>query len=306
MEQVLLLTKYMKLRCPHCRPHHQLSFFRNHFVKVGTFRRRSDRKWIQRFKCRFCLKTFSSATLDSCYKQHKRHLNPTLFQLLCSGVSQRRSAYLLSVNRKTIKRKFLFLGKRSLIELRKFNLAFPRTQHLEFDDLETFEQTKCKPLSVTLAVEYKSRRILGFSVSSMPAKGRLALKSLKKYGPRPDDRARGRRNLFLHLKGLVQEPSLIKSDQNPHYVQDVEKLFPDSSHITFKGRRGAITGQGELKKTLFDPLFSLNHTCAKLRADINRLIRKTWCTTKKAEGLRYHLAMYSLYHNQSLFAPKRV
>jgi hypothetical protein len=140
----------------------------------------------------------------------------------------------------------------------------------------------------------------------MPAKGHLAQKALRKYGPRPDDRPRGRKLLLATLTGLVEPEALIKSDDNPHYPRDVKLFFKSASHVTWKGRRGAITGQGELKKGGFDPLFSLNHTFAKLRADTNRLIRKTWCTTKKAERLRYHLAIVSLYHNLSLQAPKRV
>ena len=40
----------------------------------------------------------------------------------------------------------------------------------------------------------------------------------------------------------------------------------------FKGAKGAVVGQGELKKLKRDPLFMINHTCAMLRANINRLI----------------------------------
>ena len=50
----------------------------------------------------------------------------------------------------------------------------------------------------------------------------------------------------------------------------------------------------------FDPLFSLNHTCAMLRANVNRLIRRTWCTTKKLQPLIDHLEIYTKYHNQIL------
>ena len=63
-----------------------------------------------------------------------------------------------------------------------------------------------------------------------------------------------------------------------------------------------MTGQGELKKLRFDPLFALNHTCAMLRANINRLFRRTWCTTKKKERLEQHLAVYMDFHNRILLA----
>jgi hypothetical protein len=73
-----------------------------------------------------------------------------------------------------------------------------------------------------------------------------------------------------------------------------------SQHVTVEGQRGCIRGQGELKKVKFDPLFSLNHTMAMLRANVSRLIRQTWCTTKKAERLSDHLALYAYFHNTVL------
>ncbi|MGZ3809720.1 MAG: transposase, partial [Bacteriovorax sp.] len=59
-------------------------------------------------------------------------------------------------------------------------------------------------------------------------------------------------------------------------------------------------GQGELKKVHYDPLFKINHTCAMLRYRINRLVRRTWCTTKKIEMLENHLQIYIAYHNKYL------
>lgn len=171
---------------------------------------------------------------------------------------------------------------------------------LQFDDLETFEHTKYKPLSVTLAVEEGTRRILGFRVAQMPAKGHLSKKGIKKYGFRRDERAKARADLLRELSPIVQTGAIIKSDSNPYYPADVAKYLPQARHITYVSRRGAITGQGELKKTEFDPIFSLNHTFAMLRANISRLIRKTWCTTKLKERLEDHLAIYAVYHNQHL------
>ncbi|MBU6155196.1 MAG: hypothetical protein KGP28_12905, partial [Bdellovibrionales bacterium] len=48
------------------------------------------------------------------------------------------------------------------------------------------------------------------------------------------------------------------------------------------------------------PIFSLNHTCAMLRANLNRLFRRTWCTTKTIQGLIDHLSIYVAFHNRRL------
>jgi hypothetical protein len=214
-------------------------------------------------------------------------------------------ARLLQVNPKTIARKFRIMAARARAEhrLRLNELAQSPISEIQFDDLETFEHTKCKPLSVTLAVNKKTREILGFQVSRMPASGRLAEISRRKYGYRKDERPKGWDLLFRTLNPLVHAGSILESDQNPHYPKFIKRHLKNVGHITHPGARGAITGQGELKKLVFDPLFALNHTCAMLRANLNRLFRRTWCTTKKPEGLIDHLSIYLRYHNTVLIRP---
>jgi hypothetical protein len=211
-------------------------------------------------------------------------------------------AQLLKINRKTVVRKFRFLSKIGVIE----NAKLIKSQYqgslklIQFDDLETSEHTKCKPLSVALAVDPTTRIILGFKVSQMPAKGHLAEIARKKYGYRPDHRSEGWSDFMLSLKPIAHPNAKFTSDENPHYPALIKKHFPESQHVTVKGKRGSLSGQGELKKIGFDPIFALNHTCAMLRANMNRLLRRTWCTTKNKQGLIDHLSLYVNYHNRLL------
>jgi len=274
-------------------------------VRRGSYFRKSDGQWVQRYSCLKCRTSFSSGSLLPCYRQKKRKINHSVSLLLNSGVSQRRAAILLRVNRKTVVRKFRFLASQARIQhqqwLKKLEqrpLAF-----VQFDDLETSEHTKLKPLSVALAVEPKSRKILTFQVSSMPAKGLLSQPALKKYGYRPDKRPKGWNSLFRSLKPIVSPNAEWLSDENPHYPRHLLAHLPGAIHRTTPGRRGCVAGQGELKKIGFDPLFSLNHTCAMLRANLNRLFRRTWCTTKTQQGLVDHLSLYVRFHNERLTPP---
>lgn len=288
----------MSARCPYCTKQDPKPNGSRKVHKAGKFWRKSTGHWIKRFWCARCRKTFSSATSDRKFGQKKRQKNEAVRRLLAGCVSQREAARILNLNRKTVVRKFLFIAREEQAALVAWNRKFPPCVEVEFDDLETFEHTKCKPLSVTMVVEFRTRRILGFEVSSMPAKGRLAVVSRRKYGPRLDERAEKRRRLFEQMKPLILPEALIRSDSNPHYPEDVRRFFPGGRHVTVLGGRGAVTGQGELKKLRFDPLFTLNHTFAMFRANINRLVRKTWCTTKKAERLRAHIAIYAMSHNR--------
>jgi hypothetical protein len=63
-----------------------------------------------------------------------------------------------------------------------------------------------------------------------------------------------------------------------------------------------IAGLGELKDHSFDPLFAINHTLAMLRANLARLARRTWVTTKKASRLEEFIQIYAGFHNLDLAA----
>ena len=284
----------MKRKCPKC------FIPASECLKIGFFKRKSDARVLQRYRCKSCARTFSQATWQLCYRQKKRRINPRVYELLCSGVSQRRIAKLLKINRITVVRKLLFLSGVARVENENVFKASSLCKEIQFDDLETIEHTKCKPLSLTLAVEKDSRRILAFHVSRMPAKGHLAKISRRKYGRRPDERPRGWDNMFSKLSIKDHSDLVIRSDENPHYRRFVKKWCPKASYQTAPGQRGSVSGQGELKKIGFDPLFSINHTFAMCRANINRLFRKTWCTTKRPDRLGCHLDLYVNYHNNVL------
>ena len=270
---------------------------RPNIVRVGYFFRSSDRKRLQRYRLKCCGKTFSDATDSECFGQKKRHLNESIMRELCSGVSERKTAHIINVNRKTVVRKFRLFGAKAQELLPILNAKFEKSKIVVFDDLESFEHTKCKPLSVILMVEHGTRRILGFRLAQMPCKGRLAAISRKKYGHREDKRREARHELFNEVKDFIEPDAVIKSDQSPHYPNDVKHFFPNAKHEAYKGRKAAVIGQGELKSGGFDPLFSVNHTFAMFRDNIKRLYRRNWCTTKRSMYLTYMISMYALYHN---------
>ena len=168
------------------------------------------------------------------------------------------------------------------------------------DDLHTIEHSKCKPLSITVAVDRHKRKILGLEVSRMPATGHLAKISRRKYGYRRDERPLGLKSLLGNVQQRVTPSVEITSDEHPLYPRWVKKFFPDGSYHRFKGEKACVSGQGELKKVMFDPLFSINHSFAMFRANINRLIRRTWCTTKDPKRLEDHLYIYANFHNKVL------
>lgn len=268
----------------------------------GTFRRKSDAKLMQRWRCGDCRCTFSQATFSTCYRQKKRRVNAMLGKLLSSGISQRRAALVLKLTRKTVARKLIFLGTKAKWNQQDFvrTLGHEELKHIQIDDLITSHHTKLKPLSLTLVVSKKSRHILAASLSEIPAFGHLADISLRKYGKRQNELGENLQKLGPELKALLPKTGTIDSDQHALYPAIVKRHLPGWQHQTFKGQRASVAGLGELKSKARDPLFSINHTLAMLRANINRLFRRTWNTTKKPENLMHHFWLYADFHNGTL------
>ena len=272
-------------------------------IGKGCYGRKSDRKTIKRYLCHNCHRTFSGATQSAAWGQNKRQFNQKIFRMLCSSMSMRRIAKELKIARRTVERKKVFMAQLCALKNNRFCEIFKCENQnflIQFDELETSIHSKCKPVSVAIAVGAKKRKILGFEISIMPAKGKIAKKARKKYGYRPDQRPAGLNRLFFKIKPTVTLETEFCSDMNLMYRPILKNHFPNTTYIQHKSKGGCVTGQGELKKVEFDPIFSLNHTLAMMRANINRLVRRTWCTSKTIQGLREHLHLYMHYHNEYL------
>ena len=282
--------------CPH------LSCSSPHVISHGYYPRKDDSRRLKRFLCKGCGKSFSHSTLSLEYKQRKRRINLPFLKLYCSSLSLRRIALVLGVNIKTAERRFFYWSKRSQGELRALyeKLQHDPVTHLQLDDLITIEHTKLKPLSVTTMVDAKRRLILGTRVSIIPAFGHLAALSRKKYGKRISQHKQKLTELFEQMVPIVHPQALIEFDKHKLYPQVQRQFFPQAEVKRYEGEKGCVVGQGELKKISYDPLFKINHTLAMLRANINRLVRRTWCTTKKPENLQHHLNIFIYFYNQYL------
>lgn len=270
--------------------------------KCGRYTRKSDGRRVQRYRCSQCKKYTSDAVLSTCYGQNKRHLNRTVERLLCSAVSQRRIALILGVTRTTVARKFEFLAAEAARKNKKWREEIEPSSisKVYIDEMEDRIHTKCKPVSIALCVS-PDRKILGHQSSRMrPKNKKLNELSKKKYPSWTPEERNGFERLVVSLQPILHQNVEVCSDEKSFYPKILNKHFPLSHHKRFRSRRAVVAGQGELKEGGRDPLFALNHTCAMLRANINRLVRRTWCTSKKISSLQKHIEIYTHFHNSIL------
>lgn len=288
------------LVCPRC------SATFSHIVQKGFYERQTGAmRRIQKYYCKSCRRFFSDQTGTLSFKDKRPDLNQPVYRIMNSSVSQRKAAFIFGVHPDTIALK---MRKLSIFARRQVEFDLTRgapVTNVTFDEMETFEHTKCKPLSIVVAVEDQTRKILSLRTCPMPASGRLAEISRNKYGPRPDLRSKTITNELAAIKPLTSRYLSFKSDMCMRYPVAVKEVYGKVPHETFKSRKARVIGQGELKVGGFDPIFSVNHTCAMIRDNVKRLSRKTWCVTKKEERLQDMLYLYWTYHNQRLLNKKR-
>lgn len=263
------------------------------YIKKGYYKLKHNHQPVPRYQCKLCKRKFSSQTFKDTHNQKKPFLNDQIFQFYSSAMTQRRLAKTLKCNRKTIVRKFLFLANKAQnIHEEKLKKGEIKTSYVQFDEMETYESTKLKPVSIALAVRPKTGEILGIDVGSMKAKGHLADRYALKYSEeRQDTRDESRTNVLDMVALCAKESVTIASDAHPSYEKLFRKAVP---HAEIKQ-----IPQGKQRKFghAHDELFMINHTCALLRQDLSRLRRRTWITTKDIERLKAHLWLYVAYRN---------
>lgn len=258
------------------------------YIKKGYYRTGHDRQQVPRYQCKACGKYFSTHTVSPTYQQKKPALNKQIYNLYVSGMNQRRIARVLGIDRKTVTRKFLFMARRArTIHEEKIKSGKLKTSFVQFDEMETFEHTRLKPLSIAIAVRPKTGEIIDLQVASMKCHGKLSSVARRLYGHREDTREAAREDVLKAVSNCSKEKITIASDGLKTYKNEVSLWVPNATLVQKKRNPNET----------YDRLFSLNLLCAKLRNDLSRMGRKTWVTTKAQWALQAHLDLYIAWNN---------
>ena len=170
--------------CPNESCKNNSSAIDNFYYKKGYFISKKNGK-TQRLKCKECGRTFSEQNFKTTFKEIKPHLNKQIYLMYSSGVSLRRIGKLLDCGKNTVTRKFYKLAEIAELvhknEFKKIQNGNKKVNVIELDEMETYENTKLKPVSIILAVDSEFR-VLDFNTARMSAKGKIARKSIKIYG----------------------------------------------------------------------------------------------------------------------------
>ncbi len=277
------------LFCPNKNCSNHKNPIERFYIKKGYYKTKYNHQNVPRYQCKKCKIKFSSHTFKDTFRQHRPDINANVFKLYNGRTTLKFISKYLGVNPKTVVNKFKWLSdKARRIHEEKLKSGEIKTSYVQFDEMETFEHTKLKPLSIAIAVRWKTREIIDIKVAEMNCKGYTAELSRDLYGWRKDGREKACKTVMESVKKCVKDSITVAFDGKKSYPNITTKVMPEAEIKIYKKKS---------EKKQFDALFSLNKVCADLRKDLSRLTRRTQITTKKSSRLQRHLDLYIAYNN---------
>ena len=270
-------TGNIKIICPKCAS--------DNFSKKGKYKTRKNQIAIQRYKCRPCGFLFTANSLRKTYRQRKPELNKKVMALYCEGNTLRGIGRLLGISYNTVVAKFKFMAnlarERHLKALQEGEI---KTKYVQFDEMQTFEHTKKKPLGIELSIRPKTGQILAAKVCRIPMGAVTASPKAKAEYAKQTNRKQGMSEMLIETsKALNPSYSVLSCDGLYQNVTMAKKICDNSLIETHVNDHAGM--------------WRLNHTCAKLRHHLSRLVRRTWATTKKMDRLQMHLDLFIACQN---------
>ena len=270
----------------------------------GRYWRACDGRWIPRFLCLVCKRSFSSQTFRSSYRYRKPFLHHQLLALLCSKVRRRQAARILQVTRKTVDLRFLRMSGIG----RDFHFAQLRLCQesggiqgtFQLDELETFEHhRKLKPVTMSVLIERRSYFVVHSRAGALPARRPLKKDELEllaaieaKEGKRRSESRACVRASFEALHQILEPeaPVQLQTDKKQSYPVECRRATEGRSLIH-------QTTSSRAKRDYFNLLFPINHTLAMMRDGMSCLVRRSWGACKKRSRLQRHAWIWMTYRN---------
>ncbi len=269
----------------------------------GRFLRACDGRFVQRFLCLECRRTFSTQTLRLDYRLKKPRLNLSLLGPLISKVTHRQAARILGCSRGTVAHRLELLGEHCerfhRWRLSRARGKLPSSSIFQLDELETFEHDRrLAPVTMPVLIERKSYFVVDLKTAALPARGGLRKGNKERKKARERLHGRRRSGSVKAVESCIRTLSEMRRQEAPIRVQtDCKKTYPSILKRHFRARVFHERHPSTAPRNYANPLFPINHTLALMRDGISRLVRRTWAASKLKERLERHAWIWAVWRN---------
>ncbi len=298
------MPRFHPAHCPYSPCPSRLGRGRFTCHRKGSFFRKTDGRWVQRFLCHSCGRRFSTQSFRLDYRLHRPQITAMIFELLVSKTTLRQISRVIGCCRATVEHRLrLLAGHARSFHGQRLEEARARgglVGTFQLDELETFEaDRRLMPVTVPVLIERRSYFLLHVDTAPMAARGRLS--PAKRRQKEALEKGRGKRRsgsrqaverTLLVLRDLLPPGDLlnIQTDRKSSYRTLVQQLFERrlGCHVRESSRR---------PRDYRNVLFPINHTLAMMRDGVSRLVRRSWAASKIRERLEMHLWVWVVYRN---------
>jgi len=295
----------MRFQPPHC-PHSDCPSTRPGvpflYHRRGTYLRRCDGRRAQRFHCRVCRRSFSTQSFRLDYRLHKPFLNPRLFYLFASKVTQRQAARILGISRHTVAHRLILIGRHCrdghfhALDHHRSGLVGT----FQLDELETFEtDRRLRPLTVPILIARSSYFVLHAACGTLPPRGGLRKRDRERKAAMERREGKRRNQSRLVVRECFEALArVVPRGQRVEVQTDRKQSYVGIARKALGAKLGVHQRESSRRKRNYgNPLFPINHTLAMARDGLSRLVRRSWGVSKKRSGLRMQLWIWMAYRN---------
>jgi transposase-like protein len=282
------------------------------FVNAGTYSTIAFGT-VRRYRCTECGRYFSEQTFSIDYYAKKTLSYRELFQMLYTTSSIRDMGRAFSVRPETVMNKLSRLARGCLKRFAELRILLRLNEDLVADGFENFTVSQFFPCSINFLVGKRSQLVYWFDHVTLRRKGRMsevqkaqreALESLFRADPKAT--AASFRELMGECFHLLSNAHLnelrLFTDEHKTYDWVYRKSVLRQSE-QFREAIDHIRIPSKLRRTVQNPLFSVNYVDRQLRKDVAECVRETVCFGRNVSRSVDRLVVYLTYHN--LFKPYR-
>lgn len=283
---------------PHCSCH--IKPFAGQWFKYSGMYSTSLKKNIQRFKCRYCGRRFSSQTFSInngvkkliSYQQLQKYIIST------SGIRNMSRAF--NVSPSTVSNRITRLARQSLAAHIRLKAGLSLNEDLVSDGFESFTASQYHPCNIHLLAGKKSQYLYSADYVLLKRKGRMTQKQkikniqinrqiiIKQTLTQSFEKICGSACSLMDKAGI--KTLAFYTDEKPQYVSAARTAFTGKkvTHIRINSRE---------PRTVTNDLFAVNYLDRELRKDLAEHVRESVQFGRNADNCMERFWIYMFYHN---------
>lgn len=267
-------------------------------MRFGTRRIRRFPYVVFRFRCRFCLRVFTSSFFELSYRDKLNDCYEEIDELLNRGYSESAVAEFLGYTEGTVRRKAAKISAQILLRMSRDLDGLKIREPIAYDGIENFSFSQFDPNNINHAIGKESFYLYDFNFAPLNRKGRMSARQKRKkqqleekFSAYPKDAIESTtKRLFERLLEKAEGNLHLHSDNHYAYRRAIEKIQGNE-------RIAHSITPAKVARNYRNRLFPINHMDMLTRHETAAFRRETIAFSKHSIAMIERFILYAGYKN---------